>query len=359
MCELKKKLPLVSILIAAYNEEKYIQRCVESVLNQTYTNLEIIIVNDGSEDSTYEICNRLSQKDSRIKLINQENRGISMARKCGLENSTGDYIQFVDSDDWCEPGRTQLMLNALEQDDTDIVFSSAYRHRDDGIAIISNLPIKEGVYTVDEIKKIYVEPLFGDFKADSLITTGYVWCCMYRRNVLSGLQFYPALTLHEDEIINLQALSNAKNISVIKDVIYNYNRRLNTLSKRDSYWCNYWENMAEMYYAKKDIGTKMFSDDKNYLHRLCTAILNKFLRTIRNETHYANPAHFWGGLKNLYGLHAENLLDEAFYYVQPEEFTFTERFLIQFIKKRLYFVPYFYYAIKTNRMRNFYEKTKN
>ncbi|MEG1947424.1 MAG: glycosyltransferase family 2 protein [Lachnospiraceae bacterium] len=355
----KEEKTLVSILIAAYNEEKYIKRCIESVLHQTYKNIEIIIVNDGSSDQTEQICKEYKGNDNRIKLITQMNLGVSMARQVGLNNASGEFIQFIDSDDWLEPNRTEILVNTILKDKTDIVFSSAFRHRDDGTAVISNIPIQEGIYDIEEIKSLYIKSLFGDMKKDEIVTTGYVWCCLYRRNVLNEIQFYSKITLHEDEILNLQALEKTSTISIIKDPLYNYNRRTNTLSKKNTYWNGYWENMVEVYWAKKQIGDNIFSVDKEYMERLSTAMFQKYFRTIRNETHYLNPSHFWGGLRNLYKLKAENVINEIDKYKSIGEFTFEEKILIYLIKKRILFVPYFYYAIITGRMRNFEEKTKN
>ena len=93
----------VSVIIPVYNGEKTIEKCINSIINQSYKDLEIIIVNDGSTDNTYEICQKYSQKDDRIQVINQENKGVCLARNIGIKFSKGDYIQFVDSDDWLEP----------------------------------------------------------------------------------------------------------------------------------------------------------------------------------------------------------------------------------------------------------------
>ena len=351
---------LVSIIIAAYNEEKYIKRCLESVQKQTYKNIEIIVVNDGSTDNTEQICKEFSKKDSRIKYFSQENMGLPRTREKGLKEARGKYIQFIDSDDWCELNRTEALVEAIEKNDADIVFSSAYRHREDGIAVICNLPIGEGCYSVDELKSIYLKPLFGDMKKDKLITTGYVWCCLYKKKVVENISFFDEIVLHEDEIINLQAMNNSKKICVISDPLYNYNRRLNTLSKKNTYWKGYWENMSAMYYVKMAIGKKIFVNDDEYIKRLSTSMYQKFLRTIRNEVHYDNPAKLLGGLKNIHSFATNNdVLEEAKGYVDLKEFTVVERMLVECIMHKMYIIPYFYYAFVTNRMRNFQEKTKN
>jgi len=96
------KTPKITIIIPVYNTEKYVEKCIESIINQTYKNLEIIIVNDGSTDNSYNICKKYCEIDERIILLTQDNQGLSVARNNALDIATGKYVEFVDSDDWIE-----------------------------------------------------------------------------------------------------------------------------------------------------------------------------------------------------------------------------------------------------------------
>ena len=112
---------LISIIVPVYNVEKYLEQCLESLLNQTYKNIEIIVVNDGSTDQSLDILNKYSFKDNRIKLYSQKNQGISAARNTALEHINGKYIMFVDSDDWIEINTCETALHELKKNDSDIV----------------------------------------------------------------------------------------------------------------------------------------------------------------------------------------------------------------------------------------------
>lgn len=114
---------LVSIIIPAYNVEKYIEKCITSILEQTYTNIEVIIVNDGSTDNTDEIIDYISQNDSRIRVINKKNAGVSAARNIGIEISTGDYLVFVDGDDYIAPDYVEYMLSLIQNTGSDFCIS--------------------------------------------------------------------------------------------------------------------------------------------------------------------------------------------------------------------------------------------
>ena len=141
-----------------------------------------------------------------------------MARKTGLKSAKGHFIKFVDSDDWCEPNMCECLYKIAVKQNADIVFCSAYRHREDGVAKICNLPLNEGLYRKEDLYDNYILPLYGDLKNDKLYIT--------------------------DEIL------------------YHYNRGTNTMSKRNSYWEGYWDNMVAVFLAKKKYGKKLFKTEQ-------------------------------------------------------------------------------------------------
>ena len=124
--------PLISIIIPVYKVEPYLRKCLDSVVQQTYRNLEIILVDDGSPDSCGAICDEYATKDERITVIHQENKGLSAARNAGLDIATGDYIQFVDSDDWIEPDALATVLSIAEDHHVDIVCFGFNKHLPSG-----------------------------------------------------------------------------------------------------------------------------------------------------------------------------------------------------------------------------------
>ena len=115
-----KENPLVTIVVPMYNVEKYIEKCINSLLNQTYQNIEIIIINDGTKDNSLAIAERKAKEDRRIKIISQPNQGLSAARNTGIDNASGDYICFVDSDDFIHTDYVKLLLECILENDVDI-----------------------------------------------------------------------------------------------------------------------------------------------------------------------------------------------------------------------------------------------
>ena len=124
---------LISIIVPIYNTEKYLRQCLDSILNQTYTNFEVLLVNDGSTDSSGMICQEYVENDSRFRYFEKENGGVSSARNLGLERSGGAYITFIDSDDWVEPNYLDVLYTALKENDTDVAISTYKRFAQDGV----------------------------------------------------------------------------------------------------------------------------------------------------------------------------------------------------------------------------------
>ena len=212
---------MVSIIVPIYNKEKELKQCIESVINQTYTNLEIILVNDGSKDLSREICEKFLKSDSRIKLINKKNEGVELARVTGLKYATGDYVTFVDSDDWLSNDAIELLVNAIEKENADVSFGNYYRVLDRyGIIkkcihadIYNNL-----IITKDQFMKKYYDSFCGGG-----IFPINMWGKLYRKSLIKSVEYRTIGISHgEDLCFNLQVLPYAKKIVSIPQNIYFY-----------------------------------------------------------------------------------------------------------------------------------------
>ena len=126
--------PLISVIVPVYNVERYLPRCIESILKQTYTNFELILVDDGTPDRSGIICDRYAEKDSRIRVIHKENGGVSTARNAGIDAAKGEWITFVDSDDWVSVKYLELLAECLDQNDYDLIVGAKENR---GVHIIS------------------------------------------------------------------------------------------------------------------------------------------------------------------------------------------------------------------------------
>ncbi|WP_343288430.1 glycosyltransferase [Turicibacter bilis] len=211
--------PKVSIIIPVYNVENYIRDCVESVVNQTLDNIEIIIVNDGCTDHS---INRIDDliKSNNLLIVNQENKGLSAARNIGLSYATGDYIAFIDSDDYIEPNFLQKLYECAEKYDLDIVMGGHTKVFENGDLIERRRTVK----LLDSGLKTGQEILYNSIQLNDYY--GEVWDDLYKREFLleNQLSFYEGI-LHEDEEFTLKCLLVAKRVKVVNSVGYMYRQR--------------------------------------------------------------------------------------------------------------------------------------
>lgn len=203
----------VSIIIPVYNAERFIERCISSVLNQTYKRMEVIIINDGSLDDTLLLCNKYKEQDQRIQVINQLNKGVAATRNVGLKNVTGDYVLFVDADDWIEPNMVERLLEALNgQDAVDIAFCS-YDNAETPFQVVT--------------KKVGFKEIWNDDKQkeEFLIhkrMTGMLWNKLIRAKLFEDISFDETVGYGEDAQILWKILKRSRNMVVLQDVLYHH-----------------------------------------------------------------------------------------------------------------------------------------
>lgn len=200
---------MVSIIVPVYNGEKFIARCVESVLAQTYPDFELILVNDGSKDSSGAICDQFAEKDSRIRVIHQENGGVSKARNQGLDAAKGDVIGFLDADDYYAP---ELLETALqEMGNADICMFDLITIWGSGKTAPDTIPMLPDVCTMKK-KEITPEQL--------LLVAGSACRCLYRAELVKEIRFPVGIKFSEDRIFNLYAMGKMDTLRYIRKGLY-------------------------------------------------------------------------------------------------------------------------------------------
>lgn len=216
----------ISVIIPVYNVEAYLRKCIDSVCNQTYQNLEIILVDDGSTDTSGQICDEYSLKDDRIIVYHINNSGPGIARNYGIEKSHGDYIAFVDSDDWIEPEMYKTLIEISEKEDLPIVGCSVMTEYEDGTS-----------------KNNYANRSSGNISGercilDILYQTENAWGAMYnkiyRKEVFNTIRF-PEISNMEDYVVSTQIFLNREKIYFYNVPMYHYIFRTGSLSKKTDF----------------------------------------------------------------------------------------------------------------------------
>lgn len=205
-----KKNPVISIIVPVYHVEKYLRRALDSILSQTFSDFELILVNDGGNEKESAICREYAQKDDRIVYLTQENQGLSAARNSGLEVHRGNWIMFIDSDDWVREDFCEKALQSVVTTDSDMgIFDFSYtiRNATEGITPRTQLP--EGVYDSDTILE---GRICGKVHC-------YAWNKIYRAELWNDIRF-PVGECWEDDAVIHEVIDKAKSIAVIHDILY-------------------------------------------------------------------------------------------------------------------------------------------
>ena len=207
---------MISIITPVYNAEKYLEQTVECILSQSYTDIELILVNDGSVDSSGELCNALAKKDTRIKVVHKKNGGVASARNAGLDAASGEYIGWVDSDDLVHPDMYSIMMNAAIEYNADIVQCSHTRNKDEmedcNTSVLESLQVLDNV---GGLKRMYTSHYTNSLS---------LWSKIYRREVFDGVRFTVGTAFEDDEIVPV-LIERAARIVYFELPLYCYVKR--------------------------------------------------------------------------------------------------------------------------------------
>ena len=209
-----KKKDLISVIVPVYKVEKYLEKCINSILSQTYKNLEIFLVDDGSPDNCGKMCDEYAKKDNRIKVIHKQNGGLSAARNTALDVCTGDYITFVDSDDWVEPNYVEELYNALKKYNCDLSVCGLKRWFEDMTL--------ESIVDYKDRQQVFYDKDFYDLFFCKNEIKHHAWSKMYKKDIFKSLR-YPVGRNYEDTYIITDICANIKTGAVIvQKPLYNY-----------------------------------------------------------------------------------------------------------------------------------------
>ena len=202
-----KNNDLISVIIPVYNVEKYLDRCLTSVINQTYTKLEIILIDDGSTDNCPQICDEWAKNEQRIKVIHKKNEGVSSARNLGINMSSGEYISFIDSDDILHPKYFEIMHKSI--DNADLSYCEYMRFNDE--------------CSFEEMNDYDKETYTGNHVFDnSMLSIDIVWNKLIRKKSLNGLKFDTELKNGEDTLFSYNLLCKCNSVVYVKNEMYGY-----------------------------------------------------------------------------------------------------------------------------------------
>jgi len=254
---------MISVIIPVYKVESYLPECIDSILRQTYRDLEILLIDDGSPDRCGEICDKYAGIDARIRVFHTENKGLSAARNLGLREAKGEYIGFVDSDDWIEPDMYEILLRRLKETGTDI----------SACGVWNECPESKHVYSVCD--KVFIGPEATRALVCNL--TNAVWNKLYRKECWAGISF-PEKHIYEDNATIYKVVLRTESLSCVPDPLYHYRMREGSTVHTNSmdYLIDYWVSIYDRYsYLRL---RPEFKDDREFIEQMEKQIASAAVR---------------------------------------------------------------------------------
>lgn len=306
-----KAYPLVSIVIPVYNVERYLRQCLDSVVNQTYKNLEIVCVNDGSPDRSIEILEQYAERDSRLKVITIENRGLSGARNVGTEACTGEFLIYLDSDDWVDLNTVELAVDAMMENSADLVlwnYSKEYNQSSQPVKVFSERTLYEDdnyIRLHQRLVGLTGEQLQHPEQCDSISTA---WGKLYKAEIIKSnhIEFVNTKIIGtEDLLFNAEVFNYCKSAVALPNCLNHY-RKTNAGSLTRQYRPRFFEQWTELQRR-----LKIVCADKEYLqqsvsNRVALSTIGLGLRVIGSNS------SFQGKKDALYGIISTPRYEEAY-----------------------------------------------
>lgn len=289
----------VSIIVPVYHVAPYLEQCISSLVNQTYTNIEIILVDDGGDDECPDMCRKYVQKDDRVVYVRKENGGLTSARKRGLETITGDFVMYVDGDDWLEPQTVQRVVETNTKYDADIILFG-YKRVYENAVFESSIFEGSQQFVGEKVRRLHrmlVGPVDSELahveRAERIVTT---WGKFYRREIVDNAIFVSEREVGsaEDAIFNLGVFADAKKCVYLDEYLYNYRKsNENSITKKyrgklvEQWQCLY--QHFESYIQKNELGQE-YQEALN--NRIALGMLGIGLNELESDKNFLSKAKY-------------------------------------------------------------------
>jgi glycosyltransferase involved in cell wall biosynthesis len=335
----------VSVVIPIYNVEKYLDEGIESIRRQTLEDLEIILVNDGSTDGSLNICREHAARDGRIKVIDKPNSGVSAARNAGIEAANGEYIGFVDPDDWAEPEMFEKMYGRAREINADVCMCNYVRNLD-GKAEPIRLNINHDLLTREDIVNEVIAGMISspDLNSGAAAIMGSVWRCLFSRDLIDRqrIRFIEGIPFMEDTIFCVQVFSQCSRVAIDEGFYYNYRIIMNSATA--SYKKYLPDNQKKVYGLLEGI----LRDEKLdgvLQERLDLRFVNMDFDLIANEVHRDNPKTYSKKIDAIFAICRDKNLKRILNSLDTSGYTLRKRFILKAMKNESAALIYMYYIV--------------
>lgn len=333
----------ISIIVPVYNVEKYLSKCIESIINQNYKDIEIILVNDGSTDNSGEICDKYMQKDKRIRVIHKINEGVSIARNTGLKVATGEYIAFVDGDDFVHEDIYTKLISIIDNSKYDLVMCRFYRSFANEKNVIEQEPLRQGEYSKESIYKELILPMIGnDFNnIGKTLIMGAIWRGLYKKEIINKNRIeFPKIKIAEDMLFHLNYLLYCNYVYVEKKAYYYYRYNSNSATKK--YITSLWDTLNRQLTMISNDLKKFGLLNEESKERLKSNTFYFIAWCFTNECNPNNTKKYRDVVKEMKKISNTRYFKSTFTWKNIMTTPFKERCIFICIKLRLYRLVYIY-----------------
>lgn len=335
--------PKISIVVPVYNVEQYLRRSIDSILNQTLKNIEIILVNDGSTDNSLSICEEYQSRDKRIRVIDKENGGVSSARNAGIEVAKGKYIGFVDPDDWIDSNMFENLYFKAETTSSDICMCNFVIEANNQ-SIPNLMNIEQEILEGEDINKHLISNMLSgsDLNSGSQTIMGSVWRLIVRRDLIerNNLKFELGVPLMEDLIFCVNIFLKSNRVSIDKNLYYHYEKNDNSAVSI------YRDNMLDLHLKVYKILKMIIKKEKLYTFfekRLRIRYVNIFLEAISNEVNRNNRKKFKEKIIFIKKITQDKVLKKILKSLDFKGYTLRKRIVLKALYLEWSIILYFYY----------------
>jgi glycosyltransferase EpsJ len=332
--------PKVSVVIPVYKAESTLRRCLESVIHQTLKEIQIILVDDGSPDQSGTICDEYARRDMRVKVIHKENGGESNARNDGMRNADGQYIGFVDSDDYVEPDMYEVLYSIAESQNVDIVSCGHYFENADGVMKLTTRFEKNRVLVHNDV--------LGSIQTfeDDVDDFWFAWRNIYRRSFLeeNAILFEPTVKYGPDTNFNLLAFFHARSSYATDKHLYHYVENPNGIMCA-KYKEDYLDHLTKTYRKRVEFYESIGFDDESSLRGLSTTVIERFLTSLLFNAWESPGKDF---LQQARAIRSSSMVSESFkYYKASRRLSSFLQLVVSLMKKRMYRLIYVLFVMRS------------
>jgi len=337
-------MPEISVIVPVYKAEAFLNKCADSILGQTFSDLELILVEDGSPDGSGKLCDAIAAKDSRVRVFHKKNGGVSSARNLGMAEAQGTYLAFADADDWLPPDGLETMYSALKAAGADSAGGAHYLAETDGSLRIEPGALPAGVYGPAEIRKGIVDRLLGErLGKPGEVLNGFIWRFLFSRDIVRDHEILFDGAYLEDELFLLEYFCHARKLAMVDVPVYYYLQNPVSVTRR--YLSDYMDTFTRFLAAKEALAKKFSLGETLPLWRENTC-WSGLLIAVANEFAAGNPASLGEKRAKVKAICARPEMAQAIRTIRPADLGRNKQVVADLICKGRFFLLSLLYRFK-------------